>query len=138
MIITLENLRAGIQWWQNNGWPVDMHNADYYEMYSERRDVGTGAWWTTTVDRLWEWSAIRAPTPPNSKPEISGRGQSRLSTIAKWHTKIIASSTTEPNITDLSWDDAAPLFALAYGIKRGNYPVFASKMCHFLFPKPGQ
>jgi hypothetical protein len=27
------------------------------------------------------------------------------------------------------------LFALAFGIQRGKPPVFASKMCHFLFPK---
>lgn len=32
-------------------------------------------------------------------------------------------------------EDVGPLFALAYGIKRGNHPVFACKMCHFMFPR---
>jgi hypothetical protein len=45
------------------------------------------------------------------------------------------SPTIEPSITNLSWEDVARLFALAYGIKRGKSPVFACKMCHFLFPK---
>jgi hypothetical protein len=137
VIITLGNLRGGIQWWRKNNWPADMHNTDYGDFYTERSIVATGTWWDTTVDRLWEWGAIRSPNPPNSKPAIKARGQILLSAIARRHTQIIASSATEPSITDLSWEDVAPLFALVFAIKRGNNnsPVFASKMCHFLFPK---
>jgi hypothetical protein len=134
MIISLHNLKVGLKWWHQNGWPPDMHDADYRDLYAQRSTVGSNAWWSKTVDRLWDWSAIRSPTPPNSKPEILSRGQSRLGMIAKWHAAIIERSTGEPTILDLDWEDVAPLFALAYGIKRGNHPVFASKMCHFMFP----
>ena len=75
-------------------------------------------------------------SPPNSKRRHSGTEvKSRLGAIAKWHAEIIARCTGEPSIANLSWENVAPLFALAYGIKRGNHPVFASKMCHFMFPR---
>lgn len=135
MIISLHNLRVGLKWWHQNGWPSDMHNSDYADLYAQRSTVGTGPWWSKTVDRLWDWKAIRNRTPPNSKADILNRGQSRLGAIAKWHAEIIARCTGEPSIANLSWEDVAPLFALAYGIKRGNHPVFASKMCHFMFPR---
>jgi hypothetical protein len=120
---------------KGHGWPVDMHNADYCDMYAERPAVSTGPWWTATVNRLWDWGAIRSPKPPNTKAAINVRGQSCLIAIAAQHAKIIASSATEPSITDLSWGDVAPLFALVSRIKGGKSPVFACKMCHFLFPK---
>jgi hypothetical protein len=131
MIISLCNLKAGIHWWHNSGWPADMLNSDYYAMYAARSAVGTVPWWSATVNQLWNWKAIR----PKSKTMISARGQNRLSAITRWYSKIMTGSVTEPCITDLVWEDVAPLYALAYGIKRGKSPVFASKMCHFLFPK---
>jgi hypothetical protein len=135
MIISLHNLRVGLKWWHQNGWPADLHDSDYRDLYAQRGTVGTGPWWTKTVDRLWDWKAIRNRIPPNTKAEIRNRGQSRLPAIAKWHADIIARSTgQQPSITNLNWEDVAPLFALAYGIKRGKHPVFACKMCHFMFP----
>ena len=130
-IITFYNLKAGLQWWSNNRWPADMLNADYYDIYAERSSVGTGTWWTATLNRLGKWRAIR----PKSKSYIQSRGQDRLSAIARWYSNVRGTSATEPCIADMEWEDVAPLFALAYGIKRDKSPVFASKMCHFMFPK---
>jgi hypothetical protein len=139
MIITLDNLRVGLQWWlkegKKRGWPGDMHNAEYHDMYTVRSAGPTGQWWAATVNRLWDWRAIRSPKPPNTKAEINARGQTRLSAIAAQHAKIMLNSATEPSITDVLWEEAAPLFALASEIKPGKSPVFASKMCHFLFPR---
>jgi len=134
MIISLYNLAVGVKWWHQNGWPRDMHNADYLDLYTHRSSVGSNAWWSKTVDRLWKWQAIRNRTPPNSKADILARGESRLGMIARSHAAIISKSLGEPSILNLDWQDVAPLFALAYGIKRGNHAVFASKMCHFMFP----
>jgi len=132
MIVTLPNLREGIQWWLNNGWPPDMHNNDYHALYAMRSTVATRAWWTATVDRLSAWRANR----PMSKAEIKARGQNRLSLITRQHSQILQSSpSAEPSITNLQWQDVAPLFDLAFGIKGVKSPVFACKMCHFLFPK---
>ena len=43
-------------------------------------------------------------------------------------------SGAEPSICDLSWEDAASLFAVVSEIKP-HAPVFAGKMCHFTFPR---
>ncbi|MGA9526836.1 MAG: hypothetical protein WBS24_01840 [Terriglobales bacterium] len=63
MIISLHNLRIGLEWWHQNGWPSDMHNSAYAYLYAQRSNVGTGPWWSKTVDRLWDWKAIRNRTP---------------------------------------------------------------------------
>jgi hypothetical protein len=39
----------------------------------------------------------------------------------------------EPSIEDVEWSDIAELWQIAYRIK--SKPVFAGKMCHFMFPK---
>jgi hypothetical protein len=38
------------------------------------------------------------------------------------------------SITNLLWEDVASLFAPASMIKNARSPVFAGKMCHFMFP----
>lgn len=52
--------------------------------------------------------------------------------VAGDYARLIAKSNGEPCIADHSWKDVESLFSLAYRIK--NSPVFAGKMCHFLFP----
>jgi len=134
MITTIDNLRAGILWWNKQNWGADFVNDDYYDIYNARSAGTTAAWWTLTVDRLWEWKAIRAPKPPNTKYEITQRGLACLAAIATEHGRLRQSSQFEPSINDLDWERVSPLFNLASTIKPGP-PVLASKMCHFLFPK---
>jgi hypothetical protein len=134
MIISLDNLNAGLQWWRKGNWPRDIHNEDYYDIYGARSAGPTEQWWKATVDRLSQWRAFRGPKPPNTKAEISARGRRALPDVASQHAKLVASTGTEPSIADLCWEDVASLFALTSGIKPRS-PVFAGKMCHFLFPK---
>ena len=67
MIISLGNLNAGLEWWRNGNFPRDIHNADYYDIYSVRAAGDTQQWWTATVERLTQWRAYRGPKAPNTK-----------------------------------------------------------------------
>jgi len=134
MIITLDNLRAGLQWWSTRNWPKDIHNADYYGMYRARAKGPTDAWWDDTVKRLGQWHAYRGPKSPNTCAEIAQKGKLLLPQIAIQYEKVKLQKTTEPSIADLQWEQAAELFKLASSIKPTS-PVFAGKMCHFLLPK---
>ena len=134
MIISLDNLKAGLQWWRKGNWLRDIHNEDYYDIYGARAAGPTEQWWYVTVDRLSQWRAYRGPKQPNTKADIYARGRRVLTDVAAQHAKLVASAGTEPSIVDLNWEDVAVLFPLASGIKPGS-PVFAGKMCHFLFPR---
>jgi len=66
-------------------------------------------------------------------------GIERLDRICWVSDKISSSKDTEPTIADVTWVEVGPLFDLCFQIKPGGSnrgsPVFASKMCHFLFPR---
>lgn len=132
MIITMDNLKAGIAWWKPN-FETDILNSEYDAIYNARSVGVTEQWWTATVDRLGRWKAYRGRTPPNTKAAIAARGVECLAGINAEYQKLMAGSATEPNVVTLKWEDVAQLFALAFWIKRS--PVFASKLCHFLFPR---
>jgi hypothetical protein len=134
MIISIDNLRAGLHWWQEGAWSKDILNAEYYAIYDARAKGITELWWTATVDRLGQWRAYRGPTPPNTRAAITARGASCLSEIGTYYAGLLKASAIEPGIADLCWEDVAPLFALVSGIKPKS-PVFAGKMCHFVFPR---
>jgi hypothetical protein len=131
MIIRLDNLNAGIEWWRKNQWEPDFLNADYDKIYAARNEGVTENWWSATVERLTRWHAFRGPKPPNTKASILQRGKDHLNEIAAQYARLV--SAGEPSIADLCWEDVAPLFTIASRIK--NSPVFAGKTCHFLFPK---
>lgn len=133
MILRPDNLKLGIDWWEKHGWESDYINREYYEMYSARSSGITSEWWSATVKRLWDWLAIRGPMPPNSKAEIMERGLPRLDRIAAEYSKLVKTTNGEPKFTAASWEDVSPLFYCALEIKPMSR-VFASKMCHFLFP----
>ncbi|MCK4578819.1 MAG: hypothetical protein KAU50_08510, partial [Candidatus Marinimicrobia bacterium] len=133
MIITLDNLKIGIHWWQKGNWPMDIHNSDYYEIYDARVGGITEGWWDATVDRLSQWRAFRGPKPPNTKAEIRTRGRKIVEQLTREYESLLGESTSEPSIMDASWENIDGLFGLAAGIQ--NSPVFAGKMCHFMFPK---
>ena len=134
MIISLDNLKAGLNWWRKGHFPADIHNADYYDIYRARSEGTTQQWWIATVNRLGQWRAYRGPKPPNTKAEITARGVRCLGALAAQYAKFVASSAKEPCIDGLCWEDAAPLYVLVSDIKPGS-PVFTGKMCRFLFPK---
>ncbi len=137
MIVSDENFKAGIEWWK--GWGTgDFNNSEYEAIYSARRDGLTDSWWNATVDRLWNWRAIRSPRPPNTKDAIKERGNERLPMLATQFKSIRTLTSGEPGIKDVEWDDIAELYELSFEVKccnrRIGSPVFASKMCHFIFP----
>jgi hypothetical protein len=141
MIVSLENLEAGIKWWKGGqrNWGADLINSEYKAIFDSKSAGISEEWWAATVDRLWNWKAIRAPKPPNTKEAIKTGGTERLNTIAVLFESVRSLIQPEPSITDVCWDNIEQLFKLSCEIKRPNgrigSPVFASKMCHFMFPR---
>jgi hypothetical protein len=131
MIITLDNLRRGLEH-HNKMWPndVDVRNTIYEDIYNVRAQGVTHRWWDVTVERLSKWGANRG----RKKEWIRERGIRQLGQIRKLYEKLITIGE-EPCITNLYWSDIQQLFNIASSIKQTKSPVFASKMCHFLFPK---
>lgn len=133
MIISLDNLRGGLEWWHRESkWGEDLPNGEYEGVYADRALGITAGWWEKAVDRLGKWRAYRGPNPPNTRAEITSRGAAVLEKVAAEYAQLVAHSNGEPSIADHPWVDVAPLYSLTFGIK--NSPVFAGKMCHFLFP----
>jgi hypothetical protein len=132
MIITLDNMEAGLDWWQNSNWPKDFHNDDYYAIYQTRSSGVTREWWEATVDRLGQWRAYRGGHPPRKKCEITNRGMECLDDLAKEYESLTRKAHGEPSISSLCWEDVGGIYQIAYRVK--ERPVFAGKMCHFLFP----
>ena len=140
MIISLQNLQDGIVWWKEvkPKWGSDMGNTAYDSIYSERTAGLTEEWWTATVDLLSTWRAIRGPNGINSKSKVKEAGLTVLHKMAEQYSRIRSLSTHEPTIEDVRWEDLVSLFEIAFWIKwperRIASPVFASKLCHFIFP----
>ncbi len=135
MILSLLNLRAGLRWWHNKkGWPKDIYNNIYYDIYRAKEKGPTERWWHITVDNLSRWHAYRGPKQPNTKINIFKRGKRNLTSISSEYNKLIAITRAEPSICDLKWKDVQHLFTIASKIKPTSR-IFASKMCHFLFPR---
>jgi hypothetical protein len=116
MILTLENLHAGISWWDAR-WDLDLMNADYFAIYEARANGLTESWWSTTVATLSRWQAYRGPKPPNRKEEITKRGLDELTHLASEYSKLVEGSRSEPCIADLHWEEVEPMFTIAFGIK---------------------
>ena len=60
MIISLNNLRAGIKWWRDKRWGQDFLNVEYYAIYDARSAGATNEWWDATVNRLANGERIAA------------------------------------------------------------------------------
>lgn len=140
MIISINNLQAGIEWWlSNNGkrrrkFPEDFHNADYDKIYKDRDQGVMELWWEETVNQLAKWRGFRGPISPNSKVDIKERGVHLLPQIETQYKMLATISDAEPSIENLRWEDLADLYEIVSKIKPRS-TVFASKTCHFLFPK---
>jgi hypothetical protein len=134
MKISLENLRSGIDWWQHSNWPSDFHNLDYFDFYQDRSHGLTDSWLEATVDRLAQWRAIRSPRKPNTKQDILASLRAMLDRLQAEYQCILDLSKAEPSVDTVSWQNINSLYSIAAQVKNGS-AVFASKLCHFMFPK---
>lgn len=138
MDLKLDHLNKGISWWRRekrDKWPQDFHNEVYYELYDLRKDGLTDKWWRSTVNRLWDWRAIRSKTPPNTKREIYERGLQILNKLQTLYADISSKTEGEPAFLDFSWPDVSDFYRELAHIKGSSSPNFPSKMGHFVFPK---
>jgi len=132
MMLTIEHLNTGILWWkESTKWSKDFHFEDYIRMNEDLKNGISDEWWQRTLNRLCLWHAFRGPKPPNARAEIESRGQSILSQISTEYQKL-NNHFPKISIDSLDWDDIFPLFEKVSCIKQSF--VFASKMCHFIFP----
>ena len=138
MNLTLDDLKRGISWWRKkeaDKWPQDFHNSVYYELYDLRKDGLTRKWWDSTVDRLWEWRAIRSKTPPNTKKQIHQRGLEILNKLQSYYFDILSKAKDEPVFLELTWAEIGTFYNELAWIKSSSSPNFPSKLGHFIFPK---
>ncbi|WKZ14248.1 MAG: hypothetical protein QY317_10055 [Candidatus Jettenia caeni] len=110
-IVDINLLQRGINWWlsKNANWDKDFLNSFYSSLYQRRPKELNLSWWKETVDKLWEWKAIRSQRPPNTKKEIFERGSERLLRINEIYKQIHINNNREPTIRDVSWEDMALL-----------------------------
>jgi len=131
--VSVENLEAGLRRWnelsESGNWPSDLH-AGLYVRQAQLRAGGLGEqWWAATVDEFSRWRAIR----PLTKANIRDRGRGLLPQLSLAYHDLLRANC---NLVDAKWTNLACLFDLAYRVKptKSQSPVFASKLCHFMFP----
>ena len=132
MIITIENLRRGMEAWVSRpGWHSDFE-APLYPRLARLRSGGLSLeWWSNVVDCLARWRATR----PQPKAEILEKGKHQLPRLAQEVDAIIESTRPRsPNLDICEWHQVAGLYGIAHSIKGSSTPVFGSKLCHFIFP----
>jgi hypothetical protein len=133
-IVTISNFKAGVKVWRKkSNWDQDFHNGFYMKLERSRVEGLTIFWWMRIVNDLWNWRAIR----PYSKDEIRKRGFDYLPELQGEYAKLRKlAKDKEPKIESSNWDDLEGLFDVTAEIKKTMpfSPVFASKLCHFIFP----
>lgn len=140
MIISLENLTDGMWWWNElkSAWGSDLGNSEYDDIYACRAGGLTFAWWEHTVERLSRWKATRAPGGLNSREKIRVAGLELLPQLAACYARLLPPGAPELALESLRWQDIEPLYQAAFRLKwphrRNASPMFASKLCHFIFP----
>jgi hypothetical protein len=128
-LFTIDNLAAGIERW---GFGEDFHNSFYARLDSMSGIAITGRWWEDILDELGRWRALRGV----SKACVRERGVSRMPELRKHYRQLVSyDSGNGPEFGVVSWSDLEALFQLASEIKPVSSPVFASKLCHFIFPR---
>lgn len=103
-MLTAKNLETGVQFWreEKKGWPPDLHNQLYCDLFEMKRKGLTPHWWSTLVDILWDWRAIR----PRTKAYIHERGIECLHLLKDEYYKITKLSFKEqPGIADFYWNE---------------------------------
>lgn len=133
-ILTIDNLKAGIGAWRKKPrWDQDFHNIFYENLLRYRTSGLKQGWWNRIIEDLSNWKALR----PFSKEHMRRRGLDFLPDLHNEYKKILMTcGDEEPNIETITWEVLSGLFGLAADIKETIYfsPVFASKLCHFIFP----
>lgn len=132
MELKLTDLIKGISWWvRKNKWPLDFHNEVYHELYDLRQNGLSDDWWNKTVDRLWDWRAIR----PLPKAKIKQSGYKVLPLLQRVYFDLLKETGGEPHFLDFQWQQIREFYNLLASIKASSSPVFPSKLGHFIFPK---
>ncbi len=130
-VLTLQTLKIGIwNWKYKYHWPSDFHNQDYLELQRQLENGITPSIWNKLVDRLSAWRANR----PLSKSVIRERGLSVLDTLNAEVEKVNRLYNKRPTLSDVEWHAIEGLYLITHRIKNVTSPVFASKLCHFIFP----
>jgi hypothetical protein len=127
MIICLDNLNRGIQWWKRKEWSLDFNNDILQKLHLAKEAGINDDWWESVVDELGRWRAYRG-TP---KARIRAAGRQQLPKTQKQYDNLVGTSR-ESSIENVAWEDASGIFELAWKIRPS--PVFCGKLCHFIFP----
>ena len=127
--LSLERLDAGIAIWHDRGCPDDFHNARYTRLEPYRQE-GLSTLWGPCIRVLSGWKALR----PSSKHEIRARG-ARIMDRLSYSYNQVRLIAERGDFTTCSWPDLDDLFTRAADVKGVRSPVFASKLCHLLFPR---
>jgi len=132
-VVTKDNLEAGIGYWhKKTTWPEDFHNQLYSQLFRLRQDGLNNEWWQEIVEHLWKWKAIR----PKPKQFVYRRGLERLAQLDKECRLILTKNNGhDPDLATVGWEQLSTFFNVAVSIKSVASPVFASKLCHFIFPE---
>jgi hypothetical protein len=129
--VNLENLKVGIRKFrEQKNFPDDFHNSLYATLLEKKKAGIDENCWDYLIDVLAQWRALR----PFSKQSIRIKSQPWLPEIQRNYSRILSEQENEPQITAWEWEQIKGLFDAAYKIKGNDSPVFASKLCHFLFP----
>jgi hypothetical protein len=120
-------------WWQGK-WPSDYLNQEYYSIYQDRANGLTEQWLILAVDRLAKWRALRSSKPGNTKAKFLSLLKAELPNIQTEYQRLLDLSKDEPSIDTVSWQNVDALYTMIAEIKNRS-EVFASKLCHFIFPK---
>ena len=136
MPFTLDQLQAGIDYWQETNWPKDFHNQFYIEL-NEHNQQGlfTDIWWSGILDRLIRWKAIR-PRPAAFIAQRYFERQEMLIDLWKPVSNLppdilISERNNHNDIIDI----IAPIANRVREIKDVRSPVFTSKFLHFIYPQ---
>jgi hypothetical protein len=131
VILPLADLKKGMSWWlAKKKWPRDFHNEVYYELFKVRQNGLTEIWWDKTLNRLWNWGAIR----PFPKSEVWQRGLEILPSLQMMYRRLLTETHPEPHFLDFKWQQLMDFYDLLADIKPSRSPVFPSKLGHFIFP----
>lgn len=129
LILSPVLLKAGIKIWRTRGWPKDFHNRFYTRLESYRAE-GLDGLWEPCLRRLSRWRALR----PLSQDTIRQNAQQVMGQLEACYGQV-RKTRGAADLTDCTWEELSPLFLTAAEIKGVRSPVFASKLCHMLFPR---
>jgi hypothetical protein len=130
-LITIRNLDKGLSnWHSHKNWEKDLHSDLYIKLREKKDTLVIQEYWLFLVEMLIDWTAVR----PLSREEITSRGNKVLPEIEKNIQYVQRKYKDHDSILNVEYNYLEHLFNLAKSIKGVDRPVFASKMCHFIFP----